>query len=81
MAVRSSSIPAPVAAAMATTGRPSRFRARLNAGQASAAAARCTAMIQKGKKLVAVYEKVYKYKFVKVKGNGQLGAGAVNSIR
>jgi hypothetical protein len=31
--------------------------------------AMCTAMIQKGKKLVAVYERVYKYKFVKVKGS------------
>jgi hypothetical protein len=29
--------------------------------------AMCTAMIQKGKKLVAVYEKVWKYKFVRVK--------------
>jgi hypothetical protein len=29
----------------------------------------CTAMIQKGKKLVAVREKVYKYKFVKIKGS------------
>ena len=31
--------------------------------------AMCNALIQKGKKLVAVYEKVYKYKFVKVKGS------------
>jgi hypothetical protein len=36
--------------------------------QADASAAKCTALIQKGKKLVAVYEKVYKYKFVKGKG-------------
>ena len=35
----------------------------------AAATAKCTAMIQKGKKLVAVYERVYKYKFVKVKGS------------
>jgi hypothetical protein len=33
--------------------------------------ANCVAMIQKGKKLVAVYEKVYKYKFVKVKGKNK----------
>ncbi|MFL5341963.1 MAG: hypothetical protein ACJ8F7_17590, partial [Gemmataceae bacterium] len=31
------------------------------------ASANCTALIQKGKKLVPVYERVYKYKFVKVK--------------
>lgn len=37
--------------------------------QAGSAAAKCTALIQKGKKLVAVYERVYKYKFVKVKGS------------
>jgi hypothetical protein len=36
---------------------------------ASDSAARCTALIQKGKKLVAVYEKVYKYKFVRAKGS------------
>jgi hypothetical protein len=35
---------------------------------ADASAAKCVALIQKGKKLVSVYEKVYKYKFVKVKG-------------
>jgi hypothetical protein len=35
---------------------------------AAADAAKCTALIQKGKKLVAVYERVYKYKFVKQKG-------------
>jgi hypothetical protein len=39
--------------------------------QATADAAKCTAMIQKGKNLVAVYEKVYKYKFVKVKGRNK----------
>jgi hypothetical protein len=39
--------------------------------QAAAAAAKCTALIQKGKKLVAVYERVYKYKFAKVKGNNK----------
>jgi hypothetical protein len=38
---------------------------------ASASAAQCVAMIQKGKKLVAVYERVYKYKFVKVKGRNK----------
>jgi hypothetical protein len=37
-------------------------------GPTAIADANCVAMIQKGKKLVAVYEKVYKYKFVKVKG-------------
>lgn len=36
---------------------------------ADAAAAKCVALIEKGKKLVAVYEKVYRYKFVKVKGS------------
>jgi hypothetical protein len=38
---------------------------------ADAAAAKCVALIQKGKKLVAVYERVYKYKFVKVKGRNK----------
>jgi hypothetical protein len=38
------------------------------APEAAVAAAKCTALIQKGKKLVPVYERVYKYKFVKVKG-------------
>ncbi|HET9025627.1 MAG TPA: hypothetical protein VFN64_13710 [Burkholderiaceae bacterium] len=41
------------------------------APDAAAAAAKCTALIQKGKKLVAVYEKVYKYKFKKVKGKNK----------
>jgi hypothetical protein len=38
---------------------------------ATSAAAKCNAMIQKGKKLVPVFEKVYKYKFVKVKGRNK----------
>ena len=45
-----------------------------SADQVQAGAAKvamCNALIQKGKKLVAVYEKVYKYKFVKVKGKKQ----------
>ena len=53
-------------AAGAATGRAP---ASGSAPAADAAAAKCTALIQKGKKLVAVYEKVYKYKFVKVKGS------------
>jgi hypothetical protein len=55
------------AASAAVPERP----AASNAPVASADAAKCTAMIQKGKKLVAVYEKVYKYKFVKVKGKNK----------
>src|SRR3954452_1032555 len=39
------------------------------APNAKVSATKCVAMIQKGKKLVAVYERVYKYKFVKVKGS------------
>jgi hypothetical protein len=35
---------------------------------ASAAAAKCVAQIRKGNKLVAVYEKLFVYKYVKVKG-------------
>ena len=35
--------------------------------QAETAAAKCNALITKGKKLVVVYERVYKYKFVKNK--------------
>jgi hypothetical protein len=38
-------------------------------GATASKVAKCNAMIQKGKKLVPVYEKVYKYKFVKVKGS------------
>ncbi|HEX4733527.1 MAG TPA: hypothetical protein VH247_03865 [Thermoleophilaceae bacterium] len=38
-------------------------------GPDAGVSASCVAMIQKGKKLVAVYEKVYKYKFVKTKGS------------
>jgi hypothetical protein len=38
---------------------------------ASPAAAKCVALILKGKKYVAVYERVYKYKFVKVKGKNK----------
>jgi hypothetical protein len=38
---------------------------------ATAAAASCVALVQKGKKLVAVYERVYKYRFVKVKGKNK----------
>jgi hypothetical protein len=45
--------------------------ATASAPEAAAAAAKCTAMIQKGKKLVAVYERVYKYKFVKTKGTNK----------
>lgn len=38
---------------------------------ASDSASGCVALIQKGKKLVAVYERVYKYKFVKAKGRNK----------
>jgi hypothetical protein len=40
-----------------------------SAPAAEASAGKCVALIQKGKKLVTVYERVYKYKFVKVKGS------------
>jgi hypothetical protein len=43
-----------------------------------AAAAKCTAMIAKGKKLVAVYERVWKYKFVRVKGSKSFKRKMVN---
>src|SRR3954452_23622738 len=39
------------------------------APNAKVSATKCVALIQKGKKLVPVYEKVYKYKFVKQKGS------------
>jgi hypothetical protein len=61
---------------MLVVGLTSTTSARTPAGPASAtqiqaetAAAKCNALITKGKKLVAVYEKVYKYKFVKQKGS------------
>jgi hypothetical protein len=38
---------------------------------ASAAAAKCVAQIRKGNKLVPVYQKLYVYKFVKVKGTSK----------
>src|SRR3954452_4615787 len=44
----------------ASTGEP--------APSGFAAKTKCNALILKGKKLVGVYERVYKYKFVKVKG-------------
>jgi hypothetical protein len=40
-------------------------------GPIATADAKCVALIQKGKKLVAVRVKVYKYKFVKVKGSSR----------
>lgn len=42
-----------------------------NSAPTAVESAKCTALIQKGKKLVAVYTKVYKYKFVKVKGSSR----------
>jgi len=53
------------ATSVSATPRP----VRADAPGATASAAKCVAMIQKGKKLVAVYERVYKYKFKKVKGS------------
>ena len=38
-------------------------------GASAAKTAKCNALIQKGKKLVAVYERVWKFKFVKLKGS------------
>jgi hypothetical protein len=61
-----------LAAALAgtTSAAPSPRGAQASAAPiATADAAKCVAQIQKGKKLVAVYTKVYKYKFVKVKGS------------
>jgi hypothetical protein len=52
-----------------TTGSPTSRAAERPATADAAAVAKCTAMIQKGKKLVAVYERVWKYKFVRVKGS------------
>lgn len=40
-------------------------------GPTATADASCVALIKKGKKYVAVYEKVYKYKFVKSKGKNK----------
>jgi hypothetical protein len=61
------------AAALAgTTSAAPSHDARAAAGPtATADAAKCVALIQKGKKLVPVYTKVYKYKFVKVKGSSK----------
>jgi hypothetical protein len=57
-----------------TSGQAGAAPPRAAAGSASptadaSATAKCVAQIQKGKNLVAVWEKVYKYKFVKVKGS------------
>ena len=59
---------------MLVVGLTSTTSARTPSGSASAtevqaetAAAKCNALITKGKKLVVVYERVYKYKFVKNK--------------
>jgi len=59
------------AVAISSAGAAPGPTAASSAPVASADAAQCTAMIQKGRKLVAVYERVYKYKFVKVKGSKQ----------
>ena len=61
-----------VAAAFAgTTSAAPRTAASSPAMPTATDSAKCTALIQKGKKLVAVYQKVYKYKFVKVKGSSR----------
>jgi hypothetical protein len=54
-----------------TTGTPASRAADggPTADATAGAVAKCTAMIQKDSKLVAVYERVYKYKFVRVKGS------------
>jgi hypothetical protein len=49
---------------------PAPSKASASAPTATASAG-CVALIQKGKKLVAVYERVYKYKFVKTKGTNK----------
>ncbi len=59
------------ALAGATSAAPAHSSAAASAAPTATASAKCTALITKGKKLVAVYEKVYKYKFVKVKGSSK----------
>src|SRR3954469_583966 len=48
---------------------------------ASAAAAKCVAQIRKGNKLVPVYQKIYVYKYVKVKGAGSKYKRVVKGVR
>jgi len=48
---------------------------------ASAAAAKCVAQIRKGNKLVPVYQKIYVYKYVKVKGAGSKYKRVVKRVR
>jgi hypothetical protein len=58
------------ALAAATSASPERAKASPQAsGPVADASANCVALIKKGKKYVAVYEKVYKYKFVKTRGS------------
>jgi hypothetical protein len=58
------------AAALAGVTSAAPVRSAADSGSPTAVAAKtCTAMIQKGSKFVALYEKVYKYKFVKIKGS------------
>lgn len=59
-------------AALASTSAAAPSASSASAGQTGASASKvamCNALIQKSKKLVPVFEKVYKYKFVKVKGS------------
>jgi hypothetical protein len=55
----------------ATSAAPAQQRDPAANPPSATADASCVAQIQKGKKLVPVYEKVYKYKFVKVKGKNK----------
>lgn len=65
--------------AFASSSAPSADAAA--APEASAAAAKCNAQIQKGKKLVPVYEYYYKYKFKKVKGSKRYKRTVVRARR
>jgi hypothetical protein len=67
-----------LAAALTTAAPASRAADGGPAANSAAAVAQCTAMIQKGGKLVAVYERVYKYKFVRVKGSKTFKRKIVN---
>ena len=57
--------------AAATSAAPASHSAKASGGPTAVADSNCVAQIQKGKKLVPVYERVYKYKFVKVKGRNK----------
>jgi hypothetical protein len=67
--------------AASVSAAPKSLKTSVQAPVASAAADTCVAKIQKGKSLVDVYERYYKYAFKKVKGTKKYGKVIVRARR